>query len=116
GPRPVCGRPPLENGRGIGWLTTFVDGHPILGWHDTLCYMSIPAILVLSQKLSMTLLTPPDDGPDDATGSSLKQTVITYLPVLIGWFSLNVPSALGIYWLANNLSTTATSFAIKAFV
>ncbi|CAM9703488.1 unnamed protein product [Ectocarpus sp. 4 AP-2014] len=106
--------PTFENGRGIGWLTTFVDGHPILGWHDTLCYMSIPAILVLSQKLSMTLLTPPDDGPDDATGSSLK-TVITYLPVLIGWFSLNVPSALGIYWLANNLSTTATSFAIKAF-
>lgn len=42
--------------------------------------------------------------------------MITYLPVLIGWFSLNVPSALGIYWLANNLSTTATSFAIKAYV
>eukprot|EP00903_Cladosiphon_okamuranus_P020597 g18907.t1 len=106
--------PTFDQGRGIGWLTTFVDGAPSLGWHDTLCYMSIPAILVVSQKLSMTLLTPPDDGPDDATGSSLK-TVITYLPVLIGWFSLNVPSALGIYWLANNLSTTASSFAIKAF-
>lgn len=46
----------------------------------------------------------------------LAQTVIQYLPVLIGWFSLNVPSALGIYWLANNLSTTGSSFAIKAYV
>lgn len=64
--------PTFDQGRGISWLTTFVDGAPSLGWHDTLCYMSIPAILVVSQKLSMTLLTPPDDGPDDATGSSLK--------------------------------------------
>lgn len=42
--------------------------------------------------------------------------MIQYLPILIGWFSLNVPSALGIYWLANNLSTTGSSFAIKAYV
>lgn len=106
--------PTFGAGRGIGWLTHWVDGAPSLGWHDTLCYMSIPAILVVSQKLSMTLLTPDDDPMDDGSSSSIK-TVIQYLPVLIGWFSLNVPSALGIYWLANNLSTTGTSFAIKAY-
>merc|ERR1712238_339421 len=31
-----------------------------------------------------------------------------------GWFSLNVPSALGIYWVANNLFTTAISLQIKS--
>ncbi|CAM9224169.1 unnamed protein product [Ascophyllum nodosum] len=106
--------PTFDAGRGIGWLNHWVDGAPPLGWHDTLCYLTIPCILVLSQKLSMSLLQTPESPSDDENASSI-QTVIQYLPILIGWFSLNVPSALGIYWLTNNLSTTATSFAIKAY-
>jgi YidC/Oxa1 family membrane protein insertase len=35
------------------------------------------------------------------------------LPLMIGWFSLNVPSALCIYWVANNIITTATTLAIR---
>merc|ERR1711865_788406 len=31
------------------------------------------------------------------------------LPLMIGWFSLNVPSALCVYWVTNNVVTTATS-------
>ena len=31
-------------------------GHPRLGWEDTLCYLTIPAILVCTQTLSLYLL------------------------------------------------------------
>merc|ERR1712137_895265 len=32
---------------------------------------------------------------------------------MIGWFSLNVPAALCIYWVANNVITTATTLIVK---
>merc|ERR1712085_31913 len=35
------------------------------------------------------------------------------LPLMIGWFSLNVPSALCVYWVTNNFVTTATSVIIR---
>jgi len=35
---------------------------------------------------------------------------------MIGWFSLNVPSGLGLYWLTNNVVTTASTLAIRSTV
>ncbi|CAM9700602.1 unnamed protein product, partial [Ectocarpus sp. 8 AP-2014] len=32
---------------------------------------------------------------------------------MIGWFSLSVPSALGLYWILNNFISTATSVFIR---
>lgn len=33
-----------------------------------------------------------------------------------GWFSLNVPSGLCLYWLTNNILTTVTSVWLKATI
>ena len=35
---------------------------------------------------------------------------------MIGWFSLSVPSGLGLYWLTNNVVTTVTTLGIRATV
>lgn len=32
---------------------------------------------------------------------------------MIGWFSLSVPSALGLYWILNNFISTGTSVLIR---
>jgi len=32
---------------------------------------------------------------------------------MVGWFALNVPSALGIYWVVNNVVTTTTTLYIR---
>lgn len=39
--------------------------------------------------------------------------MLKFLPLMIGWFSLSVPSALGLYWILNNFITTATSVFIR---
>jgi YidC/Oxa1 family membrane protein insertase len=39
---------------------------------------------------------------------------LKFLPLMIGWFSLNVPAALGIYWVANNFITTALTLQIRS--
>ena len=30
-----------------------------------------------------------------------------FLPFMLGWFALNAPAGLGVYWVANNVLTTA---------
>jgi membrane protein insertase Oxa1/YidC/SpoIIIJ len=32
---------------------------------------------------------------------------------MIGWFSLNAPAGLGLYWTFNNILTTATTVTVK---
>ncbi|CAM9629760.1 unnamed protein product [Phaeothamnion confervicola] len=106
--------PVFDKGRGIQWLTEgWHDGAPALGWAATAAYLSIPVILVISQSVSMRMLSPPTDPNDESMKRT--QTVLKYLPLMIGWFSLNVPAALGVYWMANNLITTASTMSVKAY-
>jgi YidC/Oxa1 family membrane protein insertase len=104
-----------EYGKGFGWLTeNWVDGHPSLGWHDTICYLSLPVILVLSQSLSMRVLTPPTQ--DDSPQAQQTQQIMKFLPLMIGYFSLSAPAGLGLYWFFNNVITTAQSVFIKTMM
>lgn len=93
---------------GSDWLfKNWVDGAPSLGWDDTLAFLTIPVFLVVSQFLSMQLMQPKNQTVE-------QPFVLKLLPLLIGWFSLNVPAALGIYWVANNIITTALTLQIRS--
>jgi len=113
---PSLSGPIADRREGISWLTSgWIDGMPRLGWHDTLCYLTIPIILVCSQTLSLYLL-----GSFEALGedeqSKTAATVLRFLPVMIGWFAMNAPSGLGLYWVFNNILTTATTVTVKKLV
>jgi YidC/Oxa1 family membrane protein insertase len=43
------------------------------------------------------------------------QTVLKFLPLLIGFFSLQVPAGLTIYWFTSNIFTLSQSLAVKAY-
>ncbi|KAK2389401.1 63 kDa inner membrane family protein [Trifolium repens] len=45
-----------QNGNGISWLFPFVDGHPLLGWPDTLAYLVLPVLLVVSRYISLQII------------------------------------------------------------
>ncbi|KAL0390193.1 UNVERIFIED_CONTAM: Inner membrane protein ALBINO3, chloroplastic [Sesamum calycinum] len=80
------------------------DGHPPLGWQDTAAYLVLPVLLVLSQYVSMEIMKPPQTD-DPAQKNTLL--VFKFLPLMIGYFSLSVPSGLSIYWFTNNVLSTA---------
>lgn len=101
---PVYGADPTK---GSAWLFDgWVDGVPSLGWDDTIAFLILPFFLVISQYASMQLMTPKDQAQQ-------QPFVLKLLPLMIGWFSLNVPSALCVYWVVNNIVTTATSVIIR---
>lgn len=101
GPTSIAAR---QSGSGISWLFPFVDGHPPLGWSDTAAYLVLPVLLVVSQFVSMEIMKPPQNDDPAAKNSLL---VLKFLPLMIGYFSLSVPSGLSIYWFTNNLLSTA---------
>lgn len=80
-----------------------------MGWEGTIPYLILPVFLVISQFVSMQLMQPKSQDPQQQQAN----VVLKLLPLMIGWFSLNVPSALCIYWVVNNIVTTATTVLIR---
>ncbi|EXB82457.1 ALBINO3-like protein 1 [Morus notabilis] len=101
GPTTIAAR---QSGSGISWLFPFVDGHPPLGWSDTLAYLVLPVLLVISQYISVQIMQSAQSNDPNMKSS---QAVTKFLPLMIGYFALSVPSGLSLYWLTNNILSTA---------
>jgi YidC/Oxa1 family membrane protein insertase len=87
-----------------------VDGTPALGWDDTIAFLILPAFLVVSQFASMELMQPKSTDPQQQQSNA----ILKVLPLMIGWFSLSVPAALSVYWVTNNIVTTASTLWIRS--
>ena len=111
---PNLSGPIADRTEGLTWLTEgWVNGAPKFGWEDTLAYLTIPIILVISQTVSLYLLGSFDaleENPESKTAAA----ALKILPFMIGWFALNAPSGLGLYWVFNNVMTTAATVGVKA--
>jgi YidC/Oxa1 family membrane protein insertase len=57
----------------------------------------------------MELMQPKTDDP----AQQQSNLILKFLPIMIGWFALSVPSALSVYWFVNNIVTTGLSLWIK---
>ncbi|KAL3141771.1 hypothetical protein ABBQ32_004449 [Trebouxia sp. C0010 RCD-2024] len=106
GPSSLASR---ASGGGFSWLFPFQNGAPPIGWHDAICYLVLPVALVVSQFITQKILQPPSQD------ESAQQTnaILKLLPLMIGYFSLNVPSGLTLYWFTNNLLTTGQQVLLK---
>ena len=108
-----------NNYRGMEWLTQgWVDGVPSLGFETTLAFCVMPVILVLIQSFTMNVLQQPeDDSATEEEKESLQstKTILKFLPLMIGFFSLQVPAGLTIYWFTSNLFTVSQSLAIRGY-
>lgn len=108
-----------NNYRGMEWLTEgWMDGVPPLGWETTLAFLVMPVLLVLGQSLTMNVLQQPDDeSASEEEKEQMKTTkqVLKFLPLMIGYFSLQVPAGLTIYWFTSNLFTVSQSLIIRGY-
>eukprot|EP00793_Prasinoderma_coloniale_P001954 PRCOL_00002462-RA len=103
---------PTNVGGGTGWLFPLVDGHPPLGpWEYSGRYLILPAMLLVSQYATQALVQPPANDQDESQKSTLL--ILKFLPLMIAWFSLNVPAGLGVYWFTNNIVTTGIQLYLK---
>ena len=100
---PVSAAARLEGG-GLDWLLPLVDGAPQIGWEEASPYLVLPVLLVAAQYASSFVLSPIDPNDENA---NTQRTLIFGLPLLIGYFSLTVPSGLSLYYFSNTVFTSA---------
>uniref|UniRef100_A0A7S2XMM7 Membrane insertase YidC/Oxa/ALB C-terminal domain-containing protein n=1 Tax=Attheya septentrionalis TaxID=420275 RepID=A0A7S2XMM7_9STRA len=103
-----------------GWTTDIGSSLPVppMGWETTLAFLIMPVILVLGQSLTMRTLQPPVDdtlGEDEKAELEKSQGFLKFLPLMIGYFSLQVPAGLTIYWFTSNAFTLLQSLSVKAY-
>jgi len=104
---------PVRQGQGLSsWLFPFQNGAPPIGWHDAIAYLVLPCLLVVSQSISQKILQPPVQDPQQQQANA----ILRFLPFMVGWFSLNVPSGLGLYWVTNNIVSTIQTIGIKRYL
>lgn len=91
------------------WLFPLVDGAPPIGWHDALAYLTLPALIVFSQIITTKVISPPSNDPSQQQASAVNNV----LPLIVGFFVLNVPAALGLYMFTNNVFSTAQTVIVR---
>mmetsp|Transcript_8338 Transcript_8338/g.18672 ORF Transcript_8338/g.18672 Transcript_8338/m.18672 type:complete len:343 (-) Transcript_8338:173-1201(-) len=81
---PIYDRPTAE---AADWLKSIFAGNPLLGWHDTLAFLSLPLILYISQSISQKVLAPPKD-PNKVLSEQeqVTQGVVNNLPFIVAFF------------------------------
>ncbi len=98
-------------GAGTAWLFPLVDGAPPIGWHDAICYCILPVALVIAQYISSAIISPPID--PNADNANTQKALYVALPVMVGWFALNVPSGLSLYYFSNTVFTSAMQIYLR---
>ncbi|KXZ44976.1 ALB32 protein [Gonium pectorale] len=105
---------PTTIGGGLEWLFPLQDGAPPVGWANAGAYLVMPVLLVASQYISQKIISTQQQNTDPSQQQA--QAILKFLPLMIGWFSLNVPSGLTLYWFINNLLSTGQQLYLKATV
>lgn len=91
-----------------------MDGHPPIGWDDASRYLVLPVLLVAFQFISTALISPPVQQDDDEKKNNAVQKVLTIgLPFMVGWFSLNLPAGLSLYYFSNITLTSAQQIWLR---
>jgi YidC/Oxa1 family membrane protein insertase len=87
---------------------------------ETWPYLILPIFTVVTQFAVSKLMTPTvpttsDDGEkknEDPTQAMMKQ-MTTFMPLMIGFFALQFPAGLALYWATNNVLTYVQHWVLK---
>ena len=97
---------PIEGGftGGIDWLLP--NSPEFLGWGSVIAYLVLPILLVVSQLYTQRMMMPKSDDPQQ----KMMSQVMSFMPLMFGYFALVVPSGLSLYWFTSNILSMAQQY------
>ena len=67
----------------------------------------LPILVALTMYVQQKMITPPPspaaNNPTAAQQQQTQQMMTWMMPLIFGWFTLNVPAGLGLYWFVSNV-------------
>lgn len=93
---------------GMGWITQLFSA----GDYGTLvAYLILPALLMVSQFYMQKMTTPTTPSAEGAAGMMGQMTTI--MTLMFGFFTLQVPAGLTLYWVTSNLLQMGQTVAVN---
>jgi YidC/Oxa1 family membrane protein insertase len=97
--------------QGMGWITEAFNNRD---WYTLIAYLILPILLMISQFIMqkwMTPAMPQSTDSDNPTAGMTKQ--LTYMMTfMFGFFTLQVPAGLTLYWVTSNALQMLQQWAI----
>jgi YidC/Oxa1 family membrane protein insertase len=75
--------------------------------------MILPILLVVSQIVVQKTMTPPSTGNNEQ--AKMTQNMSMIMTVFFGYFTLQVPAGLTLYWVTSNLLQMLQQWAVTRF-
>jgi YidC/Oxa1 family membrane protein insertase len=97
------------NTQGLSWLWD------VANYSQTWPYFILPILTVVTQVAISRMMTPsaaPSKQSEDPTQAMMKQ-MNTFMPIMFGFFALQFPAGLALYWVTNNLLTGLQYFILN---
>lgn len=95
---------------GLGWIPTLWEG----GDYATLiAYLILPVLLVVTQIFMQKYMTPTPTGDNDQ--AKMTQNMSMIMTLFFGYFTLQVPAGLTLYWVTSNLLQMLQQWAVTRF-
>ncbi len=99
-----------SNAIGLSWIPEAWQA----GDYGTLiAYMILPILLVVSQIIVQKTMTPPSTGNNEQ--AKMTQNMSMIMTVFFGYFTLQVPAGLSLYWVASNLLQMLQQWIVTRF-
>jgi YidC/Oxa1 family membrane protein insertase len=97
---------------GLNWITTLWNN----GDYVTLIsYLILPVLLVVTQFVMQKWMTPtPATGSDDSS-AKMTQNMSMVMTLFFGFFTLQVPAGLTLYWVTSNLLQMLQQWSVTRF-
>ncbi len=91
--------PSLAEPRGLEWLTNRANWGP-----ETIGYLVLPVLTVVTQLIVQRMIAPTmSTASSDDPSAAMMNQMNTIMPLMFGFFALQVPSGLVLYWVTSNI-------------
>lgn len=58
-------------------------------------------------------VVPEQDDDENSGSAAFTKALLTFLPFMVGWFALNVPSGLSLYYFSNTIITSSIQIWLR---
>lgn len=98
--------------RGLGWIPELFNA----GDYATLAaYLVLPALLMVSQFYMQKMTTAATPSTGDGGQAGMMKQMSTMMTLMFGFFTLQVPAGLTLYWVTSNLLQMAQTVAVNGW-
>ena len=94
---------------GLSWIP---DAWAAGDYYTLIAYMILPVLLIVSQIFMQKWMTPATADSDQA---KMTQNMSMIMTLFFGYFTLQVPAGLSLYWVTSNLLQIGQQWAVTRF-